>query len=94
MNELVRKVLQKEDPIVQRRALKANPRPQGITQLECHHQIMHAFNDKCFNFAKNPYALKYSFMLTNLCELGIAEERIKATMMEHCTKLDTELEIV
>jgi hypothetical protein len=56
---------------------------------------MHAFNDHCFNFGTNPYALKYSYMLTNLCELGIDEERIKATMLEHCANLDTdELEIV
>jgi hypothetical protein len=34
-------------------------------------------------------------MLTNLCELGIGEERIKATMLEHCANLDIdELEIV
>jgi hypothetical protein len=55
---------------------------------------MHAFNDHCFNFGTNPYALKYSYMLTNLCELGIDEDRIKATMLEHCAHVDTELEIV
>uniref|UniRef100_A0A914HNS0 legumain n=1 Tax=Globodera rostochiensis TaxID=31243 RepID=A0A914HNS0_GLORO len=41
---------------------------QGITQLECHHQVMHTFNKFCFNFSKSPYVLKYAKRLANLCE--------------------------
>jgi hypothetical protein len=93
MNELVKNELQKEDPIIQHRYANLISHKE-ITQMECHYQIIHAFNDKCFNFATSPNALKYTYMLANLCELGIDEKRIKATIMEHCANLDTKLEIV
>ena len=48
ISKLVKKVL--HDPVNQRRALTTYP--HAITQVECHHQVMHTFNTFCFNFAK------------------------------------------
>jgi len=33
---------------------------------------------------KNSYAMKYAFVLTNLCERGIKANQIEAVMKQHC----------
>lgn len=40
--------------------------PNRITQLECHDEFVHAYNNISLNFAKNSYAMKYVKVLTNL----------------------------
>uniref|UniRef100_A0A183BUW4 Legumain n=1 Tax=Globodera pallida TaxID=36090 RepID=A0A183BUW4_GLOPA len=58
---------------------------QGITQLECHHQVMHTFNKFCFNFSESPYVLKYAKRLANLCEQRLLDTaQIVAILMEQC----------
>uniref|UniRef100_A0A915N244 legumain n=1 Tax=Meloidogyne javanica TaxID=6303 RepID=A0A915N244_MELJA len=58
--------------------------PQSITDKECHHSVVHTFNKFCFNFSENSYAMKYAFVLTNLCERGIKANQIEAVMKQHC----------
>ncbi|CAJ0568669.1 unnamed protein product, partial [Mesorhabditis spiculigera] len=39
-----------------------------ITQLSCHHDVVHAFDDTCIDFNTYDYAMKYVYVLANLCE--------------------------
>jgi len=43
-------------------------RPERLTQLRCHNELVHAFSKSCFNFGKNPYAMKFAYILANMCE--------------------------
>lgn len=45
-------------------------RPQTLTNLECHDKLVKAFSRHCFDFGKNSYALKYAYILANICEDG------------------------
>jgi legumain len=45
-------------------------RPQGMKNLDCHHQLVKTFSQHCFNLGKNPYAMKFAFVLANICEHG------------------------
>ncbi|CAK5018247.1 unnamed protein product [Meloidogyne enterolobii] len=63
--------------------------PQSITDKECHHRVVHAFNKFCFNFSENSYATKYAYVLANLCEMGIKACHIEAVMKEHCAEAGT-----
>jgi len=58
--------------------------PEAITKLDCHHNVLHAYNRICFNLGKNPYATLYVKVLANLCEYGLGSERIIHVLMDHC----------
>jgi len=70
------------DPVTRANVLSAYP--DSISQLSCHHDVIHAFNSRCLNFAKNPYALNFSNVLANFCELRIPTNRIVQKITEHC----------
>ncbi|KAF7636693.1 Legumain [Meloidogyne graminicola] len=63
--------------------------PAYITDMDCHNNVMHAFNDYCFNFAESNYAFKYGFVLTNLCESGIDSNKIVTVLETHCKQAKT-----
>jgi len=65
-----------------------NRYPRKLTKLDCHNEVTHAFNRVCFDFNKNPYALKYVYVLANLCEYGLEPQTIKDTMIEECADID------
>jgi len=71
-----------QDPVVREEALTTHP--GAITQLECHSRVVKVFDRLCFSFSKNPYALKYAYVLTNLCEMGVDQQQIMLAMVELC----------
>jgi legumain len=62
--------------------------PTKLKHLECHNDVTHAFHRVCFNFNESPYALKYVYVLANLCEMGLETENIIQHIMEHCLDID------
>jgi len=61
--------------------------PGAITKLDCHHNVLHAYNRICFNFGTNPYATNFVKVLANLCEYGLNSETIIHTLMDHCLEI-------
>ncbi|KAH7719919.1 Protein T28H10.3 [Aphelenchoides avenae] len=62
--------------------------PARLTKLECHNDVVHAFHRVCFNFNENPYAMKYAYVLANICEMGIETELIVQHLMDFCLDID------
>jgi len=59
-------------------------KPAGLKNLQCHHDLVHAFENHCFDFSQQQYALKFAYVLANICESGLnANVAIKA-MQETC----------
>ncbi|KAK5979036.1 Hemoglobinase-type cysteine proteinase [Trichostrongylus colubriformis] len=57
-----------------------------VEDLDCHHDVVRAFDLICVDVNKYDYALKYIYVLNNLCiELGDAEQIITA-MWSTCSK--------
>jgi len=83
MVKIVKKAV--HDPNTRNRVLTQYP--SSITKQECHHNVVHTFNRICFNVNLNPYALKYIYVLSNLCELGIDSGRLVTMLMDHCVDL-------
>jgi len=73
------------DPVIRRTVLTV--RPARITQLQCHHDVMHAFHEKCFSVSKNPYVTKYGYVMANLCEQKINAGQIKRVLAKHCANI-------
>jgi len=59
-------------------------RPQKLTQLDCHDKLVKAFSRHCFDFGKNAYALKYAYILANMCEDGLDADDTIRTMRQVC----------
>lgn len=59
-------------------------RPQQLTQLECHDKLVKAFSRHCFDFGKNTYALKYAYILANICEDGLDADDAVRTIRQVC----------
>ncbi|CAI4225174.1 unnamed protein product [Auanema sp. JU1783] len=38
-----------------------------VLYLDCHHKVVHKFNDMCFDFHEDEQALNYVYILNNLC---------------------------
>ncbi|KRX19338.1 Legumain [Trichinella nelsoni] len=52
--------------------------------FDCHTKLVHHFSRNCFSFSKNTYALKYAYVLTNLCNTGIPVDEILIRMEKSC----------
>ncbi|KAL7074668.1 hypothetical protein ACQ4LE_005976, partial [Meloidogyne hapla] len=85
ITQIVEKLI--SDPVEQLQTITIYP--ESITDKGCHHSVMHTFNKYCFNFSENAYAMKYAFVLTNLCEKGIEAYQIEEVMKNHCKKAGT-----
>jgi len=59
-------------------------RPERLTKLDCHHNLVKAFSGHCFDFGMNSYALKYGYILANICEQGFSEEVAIRAMKQVC----------
>jgi len=60
-------------------------RPIQLTKLECHDKLVKAFSRHCFDFGKNTYALKYAYILGNICEDGTLDtDNVVRTMRQVC----------
>jgi legumain len=59
-------------------------RPMTLTNLDCHTKLVHGFSNSCFNFGKNTYALKYAYVLANMCEQGFDADVALRTMSQVC----------
>ncbi|KAI1701628.1 peptidase c13 family domain-containing protein [Ditylenchus destructor] len=87
--EIVKKLIHDENN--QKRALTIYPKKLH-KHLECHNDVVQAFHRSCFNFGTNSYALKYVYVLANLCEVGIETDRIVTTLMDHCVDIKGNIE--
>ncbi|KAI6229938.1 Legumain [Aphelenchoides fujianensis] len=79
MTQFVRKLI--HDPNIQKSMMEKTP--GAITNLDCHHDIVHAFDRACLRFGSNPYATNYVKVLANL----LPTERILRELMDHCLDL-------
>ncbi|KAI1706533.1 peptidase c13 family domain-containing protein [Ditylenchus destructor] len=69
-----------------KRAMEA--RPERLHEiLDCHNDVVKAFSRKCFNLGTNSYALKYVYVLANLCEMRLETDEIVNALEEHCKSL-------
>lgn len=59
-------------------------KPKKITKVDCHDSVVKAFSTHCFNLGRNPYALKYVYVLANLCEVGMDTEDLTNLIQQHC----------
>ncbi|KRZ67041.1 Legumain, partial [Trichinella papuae] len=59
-------------------------RVADVMDFDCHTKLVHHFSRNCFSFSKNAYALKYAYVLTNLCNTGIPVNEILIRMEESC----------
>ncbi|KRZ91598.1 Legumain, partial [Trichinella sp. T8] len=55
-----------------------------VMDFDCHTKLVHHFSRNCFSFSKNTYALKYAYVLTNLCNTGIPVDKILIRMEKSC----------
>ncbi|TKR60473.1 hypothetical protein L596_027715 [Steinernema carpocapsae] len=85
MEDIVQALI--HDPNRQRQMLKKHPK-HGVTQMECHHDVVNAFHRACFNFNDNPYAMKYVYVLANLCEERLSVERIVQVFTDQCPDIN------
>ncbi|VDK51756.1 unnamed protein product [Anisakis simplex] len=80
MKELIAKLFNTTEK--QQRVLNS---PRGpIKHPECHFKILEAFDQKCFNLHENPYAGKYSSVLSNICSEGVNVDAVIKKMIDHC----------
>lgn len=42
---------------------------------------------------QNPYALKYAYVLTNLCEMGVDQQQIMLAMVELCATMTSSIDV-
>ncbi|KHN76896.1 Legumain [Toxocara canis] len=61
--------------------------PAALTNLHCFDDIVKAFHTTCFNFTRNSYALKFAYVLANICEQLIPTETILRFLVEHCLSI-------
>jgi len=60
-------------------------RPQSISNLECHDQLVHAFSEHCFDFGMHPYAMKFAYVLANICQDSTVDTaNVIRTMQQVC----------
>jgi len=60
-------------------------KPATLSNLDCHHQLVKAFSQNCFNFGKNPYAMKLTSVLANICESGLAADQAVQAIKQVCS---------
>ncbi|CAI5451865.1 unnamed protein product [Caenorhabditis angaria] len=82
---LVEKLVEDED--IQLENLSIH-RP--VLDLDCHHRIMHTFDNNCIDLNKYDYALKYMNIFNNLCLEVEDEDELLEKMEDLCTSLDIE----
>jgi legumain len=59
--------------------------PKKLTQLDCHHELVHSFHTTCFNFGQNPYAMKFAYVLANMCEDKVNVQETIAIFKVQCS---------
>uniref|UniRef100_A0A0N4Z5T4 legumain n=1 Tax=Parastrongyloides trichosuri TaxID=131310 RepID=A0A0N4Z5T4_PARTI len=66
----------------------------SVDNIDCHDTVVKFFHKHCFNFNKNPYAMKYVYILSNLCSLNIDVTIIKNGLLEACGKIHITTDII
>ncbi|XP_068244237.1 legumain-like [Palaemon carinicauda] len=61
----------------------ANPK-RKVNDWTCYKRAVDAFNDKCFQFGENPFAMKMTPTLLNLCENNFSADNIVRRIEEVC----------
>uniref|UniRef100_A0A915C4Y7 CX domain-containing protein n=1 Tax=Parascaris univalens TaxID=6257 RepID=A0A915C4Y7_PARUN len=62
--------------------------PDLLTQPLCFDTVVKMFSRVCFDFIRNPYALKFSYVLANLCEELINTTLIVNRMVDICEEVE------
>uniref|UniRef100_A0A0M3HZ97 Legumain n=1 Tax=Ascaris lumbricoides TaxID=6252 RepID=A0A0M3HZ97_ASCLU len=65
-----------------------NDHPDLLTQPLCFDTVVKMFSRVCFDFSRNPYALKFSYVLANLCEELIDTTLIVNRMVDICEEVE------
>jgi len=55
-----------------------------LKNTACHNNIAQYFHKNCVSFSKNPFALKYGYMLVNICEQGYNEMDVIKAFAQIC----------
>jgi legumain len=62
-------------------------RPSSLKNVDCHHQLVKTFSQNCLNFGKNPYAMKFTYVLANMCEQGVNADQAAEHIVDVCKGL-------
>lgn len=88
LETIVKKIITRVSSSHDHEQLLTLSRPEQLTNLECHHDLIKAFSRHCFDFGKNTYALKYAYVLANICEDGSLDtDSVIRTMRQVCKSI-------
>jgi len=59
-------------------------KPKKITKLDCQHNLVHSFSNACYASGKNPYVLKFAYVMANMCESGVDMIKASAIFASAC----------
>lgn len=59
-----------------------------LTKHECYDKLRRTFDSHCFDLSTHPYALRFLYILVNVCESSheTEESLIQETILHHCTR--------
>uniref|UniRef100_A0AC35TK81 Legumain n=1 Tax=Rhabditophanes sp. KR3021 TaxID=114890 RepID=A0AC35TK81_9BILA len=85
MDRYIHKIVKRliHDPNNRQAVLENHPL-NGIKQLKCHDVVSKFYHHNCFNLNRNPYAMKYVYVLANICDMNIPSEIIINGLSEVC----------
>lgn len=55
-----------------------------ISNFDCNAVALNAFHDQCFKVSTHPYITKYTYILSNLCNLSTSADKIKEAFSIYC----------
>jgi legumain len=85
VDTIVKKIVTRLAVSSEHEQLLTASRPKQLTNLQCHNDLIKAFSRHCFNFGQNPYAMKYAYILGNICEQGALDpDNVIRTMRQVC----------
>ncbi|KAI6192070.1 Legumain [Aphelenchoides bicaudatus] len=86
----VQKLLQNESEELRQKIL--TKKPKQIVSLDCHHEVVTAYHEKCFNLGRNSYAMNVAGPLNNLCDHGFSARTVIKAMEEHCAHKNPQMD--
>ncbi|KAM7441831.1 hypothetical protein ABFA07_009156 [Porites harrisoni] len=79
VEEIVKHCTSSDEQMV--RVLKKRADPEDLV---CYKKAVTAFSETCYNVGKNEHALRYVYVLSNLCEEKIPTQKIVAVIKQQC----------
>uniref|UniRef100_A0A915DKX9 Uncharacterized protein n=1 Tax=Ditylenchus dipsaci TaxID=166011 RepID=A0A915DKX9_9BILA len=75
----------KDIPLLYLMSKRDNEQSQTVKRSLTHQIHVMQKKRRYWSLNKNPYAMKYVYVLANLCEMGIETERLVTSLMDHCS---------